>query len=1026
MVNFPWGHVHFVGIGGAGMAPLASLLLQKGVNVTGSDLEGSQNTQLLQKAGAEISIGHSGYIPGKPDLLVYSAAVKAKNEDRVRAEELSIPQMKRGDFLGEVASHYENVIAVAGSHGKTTVTTMLAHVFRLCGVLPDFVIGGKPMGGLPFASAGSGKYFITEADESDLSLTALNPTVSVVINVEDDHSWNVGGRETLFKGFQKFSNAAESLVYGSGEFSDKLFADHKNFHRLIYGEDEAQVPQAGVHNRFNAAVALKVSELCGLPKERVVEALKNFQGVSRRCTIHAEGGNHIIIEDYAHHPTELREFVKTLNEEYADFQKVIIFQPHRYERVEAYSDEFTNILKTCDHVFITPPFTAWNHEKCHATKDIAERCNGKYFNTNDWEAIAADVVNDCPPFEKMIYAIVGAATVNQVIPYLRNIVRMHEIMTLNPYMELHTDLSWSELTTLSIGSHNPLVALPSSDEELSSLLAYLNKHRIHALPLGCGSNMVGGDEAYDGVIIRLRNEEFNDITISGTDVISGAGVRLSKFVNKVAEAELGGPEALVAIPGSVGGAIRMNAGAQGVEISEFVTLVKGVRLNGQAWSAKGADVEWHYRGSNIPIDVIITQVLFSFETASKPEALSKISETRDFRKKTQPGGKNPGCAFRNPDGDSAGRLIDKFGMKNLSSGDCSVSDIHANFVVNKGNGTEADFANILETVQKEVFNRSGIILRNEVVFSTKREINAVMPLNIVVLKGGVSSEREISITSGEAVAEALRGGGHNVTEIDVIDKSLPAFPENVDVVFPVLHGVFGEDGQVQALLDAAGYKYVGAGVEASKVTIDKFKTVSLLKEHEIEVAESQVLESVDSQLQSVKSFPVVVKPNSQGSTIGMTLVEKEEDLQAAIDLAFTVDEKVLIEEFVAGKETTVGLVFGEALPVVEIIPPEGFFDFDAKYTYSRGETIYNCPPSDISEEVQKRMQLIAKKCFEVTKVRHLSRVDMIYQPESDRIIVLEINTMPGFTASSLLPKSAKFAGISFTELCCSLALEASK
>ena len=149
-------------------------------------------------------------------------------------------------------------------------------------------------------------------------------------------------------------------------------------------------------------------------------------------------------------------------------------------------------------------------------------------------------------------------------------------------------------------------------------------------------------------------------------------------------------------------------------------------------------------------------------------------------------------------------------------------------------------------------------------------------------------------------------------------------------------------------------------------------------------------------------------------------------LSSAVSKAFDVDEQVLIEEFVKGKETTVGLLFGEALPVVEIIPPGGFFDFDAKYTYSKGKTIYNCPPLGVPENIKKRMQEIAEKCYEVTSARDLLRVDMIWQEETDRIIVLEVNTMPGFTASSLLPKSAKVSGMSFTELCCKLAVNSLK
>ncbi|XP_064635246.1 D-alanine--D-alanine ligase-like [Lineus longissimus] len=305
-------------------------------------------------------------------------------------------------------------------------------------------------------------------------------------------------------------------------------------------------------------------------------------------------------------------------------------------------------------------------------------------------------------------------------------------------------------------------------------------------------------------------------------------------------------------------------------------------------------------------------------------------------------------------------------------------------------------------------------------------LEATKPLEVIVLKGGISLERNISLASGGAVAEALRKSGHQVREIDIVEGCLPNDMGTADVVFPVLHGDFGEDGKLQALLDEAGYKYVGTGAQASAVTIDKYETVCLLRNKGIDVAASQVLKSVDQALSTIHKFPVIVKPNSQGSSFGMSIVEEEAELGVAIRKAFTADEKVLVEEFICGSETSVGLLFGKALPVVEIVTPEGFYDYDAKYVFSKGKTIYNCPPQNIPRFVQERMQAIAETCYTVTGARDLLRVDMIWQQESDRIVVLEVNTMPGFTSSSLLPKSAAQVNVGFNELCHKLAVAAFK
>ncbi|MEN9359055.1 MAG: UDP-N-acetylenolpyruvoylglucosamine reductase [Verrucomicrobiota bacterium] len=293
-------------------------------------------------------------------------------------------------------------------------------------------------------------------------------------------------------------------------------------------------------------------------------------------------------------------------------------------------------------------------------------------------------------------------------------------------------------------------------------------------------------------------------------------------------------------------------------------------------------------------------------------------------------------------------------------------------------------------------------------------------MNVVVLKGGPSTEREISLKSGAAVAEALRQAGHQVTEIDCVGRELPPFPSGTEVVFPVLHGEWGEDGEVQTLLEARRLPYVGCGVECSRLTINKHATCRQLAAKGIDTARSWLLTSRQQPMPPDLSYPLIVKPNSQGSTVGLTLVKESAQLTAALDKAFAVDPAVMLEDFVKGTEVTVGLLDGKALTVVEIIPPGELFDFDAKYTYAQGQTQYNCPPTRVPAAVQARMQRIAEETYAILGARDLLRVDMIWRAEDDRIIVLEGNTMPGFTSSSLLPKAAKQAGIDFQSLCCLL------
>lgn len=293
-------------------------------------------------------------------------------------------------------------------------------------------------------------------------------------------------------------------------------------------------------------------------------------------------------------------------------------------------------------------------------------------------------------------------------------------------------------------------------------------------------------------------------------------------------------------------------------------------------------------------------------------------------------------------------------------------------------------------------------------------------MNIVVLKGGPSTEREISLKSGAAVAEALRQAGHQVAEMDCTSRELPPFPVEADVVFPVLHGEWGEDGEVQTLIEARHLPYVGCGVECSRLTINKHATCRQLSAKGIATARSWLLTSRQQPMPPDITYPLIVKPNAQGSTLGLTLVKEASQLTAALDKAFAVDTAVMLEDFIKGTEVTVGLLNGSALPVVEIIPPGELFDFDAKYTYAQGQTQYNCPPTRVPAAVQARMKEIAEQTYAVLGARDLLRVDMIWRAEDDSIVVLEANTLPGFTSSSLLPKAAKQAGINFQQLCCSL------
>ena len=294
---------------------------------------------------------------------------------------------------------------------------------------------------------------------------------------------------------------------------------------------------------------------------------------------------------------------------------------------------------------------------------------------------------------------------------------------------------------------------------------------------------------------------------------------------------------------------------------------------------------------------------------------------------------------------------------------------------------------------------------------------------IGVLMGGSSSEREISLKSGHAVYAALSQLGAEVVAVDVTTDNRQEVAnliksQGIDCAFLALHGRFGEDGGIQQILDDLGILYTGSGVTASKLAMDKIASRKIFADHGLPVPGYRVLEkaSGNTDCKSNLVFPLVVKPATHGSSIGLSIVDREEDLAAAIDLAFSYDERILIEDYIPGREVTVGILNEEALPVIEIIPKKRFFDFQAKY--QTGMTDY-VVPAVLEEAVAKKVQSNSLAAHKLLGCFGCSRVDMILN-NSNIPFVLEVNTIPGFTATSLLPKAANLIGMDFGHLCLKL------
>ena len=290
-----------------------------------------------------------------------------------------------------------------------------------------------------------------------------------------------------------------------------------------------------------------------------------------------------------------------------------------------------------------------------------------------------------------------------------------------------------------------------------------------------------------------------------------------------------------------------------------------------------------------------------------------------------------------------------------------------------------------------------------------------LPRKVAVLMGGPGSERDVSLATGRGVSKALRSLGADVVDVDVRDENFQ-LPKDVDLAFLTIHGTFGEDGTLQKILEDRGVSYTGEGVQGSRSAFDKFLTKEKFRAHNVVTPEWEVIEVGQRPKIPV---PLVVKPPCQGSTVGIVIVKNESELDSAIKEAANYDRKLLVEKFVSGRELTIGILGDQALPIIEIIPKGGFYDFTNKYPFlnpqAGGGAEHVCP-AQIEQSKTAEIQDLALQAFRALDLQVYGRVDVILSDSGDPF-VLEVNTIPGMTEASLLPEAAAVAGIGYVDLC---------
>ena len=387
-------NIHFVGIGGAGMIGIARVLLKKGYKVSGSDIDYSNDLKKLKNDGAIVYEGHHENNIKDKDLLVVSSAIDSENVELLQAKKDSITIIPRAEMLGSLMIGYES-IAVAGSHGKTTTTSMVAKILSVADLSPTYVVGGKVLSTDENSDLGEGKYLVAEADESDGSFIHLQPDVAVITNIDDDHLAHFNNIfENLLdsfvafcenvpfwgylvingddKNFQKISSkiSRKKITYGTSQNCDYKIVDilsidgcqkfkiEDSFRKKSYSF-EINLP--GRHNVFNAAASIVVAIQEGLDIEAIKKGVLDFSGVGRRYEKHVinfDKEKKFLIDDYGHHPLEIKCNLDAIKEEFQDKKILMIFQPHRYTRTAQLYDEFVDVLNRVDSLILLDIYSA--------------------------------------------------------------------------------------------------------------------------------------------------------------------------------------------------------------------------------------------------------------------------------------------------------------------------------------------------------------------------------------------------------------------------------------------------------------------------------------------------------------------------------------------------------------------------------------------------------------------------------------------------------------------------------------------
>lgn len=808
---------HFIGIGGAGMSALAEALLDLGAEVSGSDLAASDATESLEARGARVFIGHHAENLGDADRVVLTGAVPESNPELLEAHRRGLPIIKRAELLGQLMDLRRGV-AVAGTHGKTTTSSMLAWVLSRSGRDPSYMVGGTIRGLGQGGHWGGGTELVAEADEYDRSFLHLRPEVAIITNIDSDHLEYYGSMDAIYAAFGEFAanvrpggllimcaddpvsmqlagdlqgSTAPFRLQFYGVASGALWRPERITLNEIGGSDyvvtrdgqevtgvSLRVP--GRHNVLNSLAAMAACVELGLAPEEVARWLREFEGAGRRFEVKGEVRGITVVDDYAHHPTEIAATLRAARERYRGRRVLVLFQPHTYTRTRDFLPHFASALEFADQAYITEiyasrerdtlgmsgrliveqmsvyaEFVPTLREGVQALLDDAQPGDviltmgagdvwkaGEEFllalrETVDSEEVEpAAVARHIPEATKLDVQPPGDLTLEQAVSrgsdpnaskpavtFKGDLVAEMEAAT---GLKVVRDEPMSRHNSLRVGGPASYFVTVGKKDQLVSAVLFARERGIPYLVLGNGTNVLVGDYGIDGLVIHNKAQDISHELLDEHRSLwhVDSGVLFSRLARITCDRGWTGQEWSNSVPGSVGGGVVSNAGAHGKDLHDDLVSVEVLTRGGniEVWPAD--TLELGYRTSRFKAHgqraLSNPEVILSADIILykdvNGECEAKMREYLAERQAKQPQGKSAGSTFKNPPGNSAGYLIEQVGLKGHRHGQAQFSPKHANFMMNLGGATTADVLYLMRLAQERVLAQFGITLEPEIEF----------------------------------------------------------------------------------------------------------------------------------------------------------------------------------------------------------------------------------------------------------------------------------------------------------------------